>query len=353
MRFFQRLLWVTAALFIVVNLVLLGRYAVRENNLSRPHAKAKVLLSWAEMVNDVYVFPLSKTLGPVDIKPDFFKFVILGPAINIRNELYEAGIKEIPVQDGERDYWWTRIHFAEYRAIYAKPFAKFILSLYGEKTTVLIFKRQIEDLYQHLDELTKIKAIADPEIRSTRLSDYSGLAMYYMRNCEDFYSWFPKGEIYYKDKARNRHYSQDLKFNRPFFKDAQEQVKRISEVLAGWFRLKNAVIKSHPQDYQTFSNSPDGLKEPLLIYEASTILLANKILNHHFNCNDPLIKLHQESQNPFPKRTHSYSMTPISLDRPQTGPGQPENYTSVFYDLQSMAQSKLVEQTLADQCALQ
>jgi hypothetical protein len=105
------------------NIVIFTSYALQDNNLSRPYPKAKVLMSWARLMNEMYIFPICKLFGPRDVS---FQNPLADPFYGVRHDLYQAALREIPPEDGERDLWWTAIYFSEYRTLYNPAFKKLL-----------------------------------------------------------------------------------------------------------------------------------------------------------------------------------------------------------------------------------
>lgn len=255
-------------LFLVVNLLILSVFGFGNSNLSRPHPKAKVLLSMAEGVNVIYVLPMTKRFV------DSLGLLFVQPFRGVRDAFYRAGIQTIPADDAEREIWWAKLYYPEIKLLYNESFSRFIYSRGYEGAGR--HWRWLDEVYGHLIHLSQLNHMADRTITFPRLSYYSGAGLLYLRNQADLYS-----------RIFTRYFSTPptLGFMRPYLEDPAE-VSKVADLLDGYLTLKKRV---HQEERQTFT--PDGQESAFEFLASGTLLGAKIIQKDRDLCQNPYIPL--------------------------------------------------------------
>jgi hypothetical protein len=112
---FYKVLKALIVFFVAFNLIVFPAVIV-DQSLGKPHAKAKVYMSAALIVDFVYIIFPSKIFGANNLisKPFYF----------VRNFLFNTGYELLPKSDAEKDLWWARIRFNEWYHLHLEPMAK-------------------------------------------------------------------------------------------------------------------------------------------------------------------------------------------------------------------------------------
>lgn len=98
-------------IFALFNALIFGKIVVRESK-NTINKEARMYLASAYAINNIYIFPLSKTFG--------FLSPATKPFYMVRNFLYNKGMNKLAPADGEREWWWFRIREQEFVNLYMK-----------------------------------------------------------------------------------------------------------------------------------------------------------------------------------------------------------------------------------------
>jgi hypothetical protein len=310
--------------FIAFNIVILGLLAVGNNNLKRPHPLAKALFSIAEGVNDFYVVPFGRSF-------------LSAPGRAIRDIFYNAGMSHIPQEDAEREIWWFRIRFAEFKLVYQRHLD---FALQGPRNELKEqYQPWMAEIYNHLISPTWTSPLADDNFRKDRIPSYISTALLYVRDSVDIKSKF----IDHNDSG----FTHGFRFQKRYFKDVSS-TQDIARIYEHYTTLK----ESFPKEYDQFESTPEGLKDSLFDYYSHTIFIARDIVQGKFNCQESAIKLWIESREKFPKSELFQGFRVIDLGHPEKKAALNQGLINIFYGLEDEEPSLLIGHTLQDQCSL-
>lgn len=135
------------------------------------YPEARMYLRSAEKINNLYIFPLSRSFG--------WESPITIPFYAIRDYLYNKGLSKLPVNEGEKEIWWYKIRYIEFRELVEKNLEEYCLNkypqqyLYDKKDD---FIKWNNELYSHIEPMAKAK-IKDKEFRKQKLAVFVDLAV--------------------------------------------------------------------------------------------------------------------------------------------------------------------------------
>lgn len=166
------------ALVILISIVILHLILFMKCSLiiasSDIHVEAKYYFVTANFISKADIILLENIFG--------FDNLLVIPLKDLRDSLYQKGVKNLPKGDGEKYLWWAAIYFSEYEQVVVNEVDRFGDNVYKydpikrEK----LFKLT-DELYQILEPIAKSK-IRDKSMTCERLNYFNRMAFNYFVN---------------------------------------------------------------------------------------------------------------------------------------------------------------------------
>ncbi|KKP38403.1 MAG: hypothetical protein UR30_C0019G0018 [Candidatus Peregrinibacteria bacterium GW2011_GWC2_33_13] len=269
-------------IFITFNFIIFAGIVNRTKN--QPFASARAYMLSAEIINKLYIFPISHLTRwehPVT-KPFYF----------IRDYLYNKGLSEFPKSEGERELWWYKIRQDEFRVLVEDNLVTYSINWENSIPKYLFskvnrFKEWNNELYNHIEPMTKAK-ITDETFRKQKLAVFVDLATLSagMNKClseklEQVRLGKSSGVGIYPD---NTH------------------VKKYDKVYTLYVNLLN-YSKKHEKDSYEYFISNRKIWGAKLSHDIALSILQVRFYNYNLDCNDKYLKIyadaHKEIRNYF------------------------------------------------------
>ncbi len=264
---------VSLILFIIVFNFMAFIIPILQNCVGRPYPQAKIYLVSAATINNIYIFPLSKTFG--------YKNKLTLPFYKLRDYLYSKGLALYPENEGEREVQWFNVRFAEYvKLIYRieKDYEK------GKKYALEIEPMLIawsNELYSHLEPFSSLP-IKDKKLRKLRYNMFIG------------YAYFTRSNKYYFTNRLLLNKA-NLRRGLPIYKNKNE-MNEYEKILYYCDKLKEYVKKNEKEGLDYFYNKTENFYfENLIKYHMSRHMIEYRFASNEFNCSDPYVKMYGKS----------------------------------------------------------
>lgn len=146
-------------IFALFNVLIFGKIVVRESK-NTINKEARMYFASAYAINNIYIFPLSKSFG--------FLSPITKPFYMVRNFLYDKGLNKLAPADGESEWWWGRIKEQEFVELYMQAMFDWNYKniLPRKKADELL--RMEDEVYTHLLNIPN----ANPYDKSLKKENY-------------------------------------------------------------------------------------------------------------------------------------------------------------------------------------
>ena len=253
-------LWVLIA-FVTFNILIFAQVAIKQA-FGKPNVPAKLCLSGATTINVIYIFPLSRVFGVNNI--------VALPFYIVRDVFYKMGINAIPEDDGEIYMWWYMVKYKEYEELIMPLIGKFYQ--YDDRShDPSIFIQWTDETFRNLEGLSK-NPIKDKFLKSMRFNIFVTVARDYIQG---------------RTRIISRLNGTTKLF--PYINNNAE-IKRVEDILAWFFYLNDYASKNEPEGLNHFyTRTSNFFGDNLLVYNASFMILSNKIKYNKLLCNDKLI----------------------------------------------------------------
>lgn len=259
--------------FIIITLVvyfsLLARFVP-----GRPYPVAKIIMSGAMTVNIMYVMPLNK-LG--------YRNIFTQPFYFVRDNLYKAGMRFIPKDDGEREMWWAGIRYPEYDRIVNPMIYKTLRGNGWEfYQNAELYDKWTKEVHEHIEPMATLK-IKDDKFRKQRFGLFVDVVYEFLgRHTYVLAVERKKTGLDYPYKELETHIAQMKKVLDIFLKSIEYTKEYEPE---GWHHFKNETRRYFYDDKIISLYSSKILFN--LTYEGN---------NKNFSCSSPYIKLHGDAR---------------------------------------------------------
>ncbi len=261
--------------FIVFNFIVFT--GIVNATMNNSFASARTYMLSAEKINELYIFPLSHLTR--------WDHPVTEPFYFVRDKLYNTGLSKFPKNEGEKEIWWYKIRYAEFRELVEDKLFEYTLNKYPKKylySKVNDFIMWNNELYSHIEPMAKAK-ITDKEFGKQKLALFVNLAILSqdIDNCLS-------GELRAEKQGKWG------PFRREGMYPAINHAQKYDKVYNIYINLVDYSKKYEKDSYDYFvSNSKIwGAK---LRHDFSLSILQAKFYNYKLDCNDIFLKVFADS----------------------------------------------------------
>ncbi len=260
LKYFKILLSAFTAFNIVLFLTV-----ILNQSVNRPYPIAKAYMASSFIVNTYYFVPLSQTLGIDDI--------LVQPFQSVRNYLYNEGVKNLPENDAEKDYWWYRVKFYEFEKIHIYNLYNYFQSKKNKKPfDNSYYQNWFSDIYSHIVSMAN-KKTKDTKIKKRKVIDFVSLSTKYL-TVKRLYLYNVK--TFKNDKNK-------FSYESPILSDNKE-VDKYKNILSLYLtkvdkNFQNTIGNIEKKDATYYLKN-------YFFYKLNMRIVGNKIINKEIDCND-------------------------------------------------------------------
>lgn len=257
--------------FVIVVHVVMFSVVIIKQTAGRPYFFGKVFMAPAVVINEFYIFPLSKAFGPYNI--------LTIPFYKVRDALYNTGWKLFPEDDAEREMWWFAIRWKEYETMVEPEILKYRDG--KNRLSPEVFQDWTNEIYEHLKPLA-LNPLNDNKFKKLRLQVYMRTAY-----------WYTRASTLFIDTRDKQKYPGIY----PFLMQEKE-IDKIKNVLDWFEQLKEYSKSNEKSAYDGIKNRSEKvwIVEPDLIGSATLLILGHEIVFNKLNCESTLLKTHLEAR---------------------------------------------------------
>lgn len=278
---------IITALIVIIAIILLYtlsifltfKSAIDDATRNEYYKEARAYMAAAEQMNESFIFPLSHMTH--------WEHPITKPFYAIRDKLYNIGMSKFPKDEGEREIWWYKIKYVEYRDLvednliayeqkkdYAIP--KFVYSKVGK------FHEWNNELYSHIQPIAKAK-ITDPDLAKFKLDMYVQAARLYV-SMNSLLVLQPGYQHPWQGPPLIHWVS-------------NKEVVKYDKIYQTYLNLLEYSKKYDKPSYDYFYNNIDRrMWGWVLTHEVSENIMMSKFYNDKLTCNDFYLKLFSDNQ---------------------------------------------------------
>ena len=268
-------------LFLVANLVLFGT-AIYKYTVGKPYPKAAAFLGSSQVMTWVYLIPLEKVFGPDN--------PLLSPISWSRNKLYDTGMSYLPPDAGERQIWWFLVKAAEFSSIDDVEWRKLLKIDKTKKINKSVAAKYMswtDEVYKQLSLLEKNRSFKNEEHKSLNFETFVEFSDYYI-------SVRPMIKLKWDGYTVTKIVSNS-------FTNSTSEVKKFQNILDWLDDLERYTREINPRYIENFKSTPYWEEKPKIQLQVTTHILTYKLLNHQFQCADPLVQKYLESRSSIVK----------------------------------------------------
>lgn len=262
--------------------VLTFKNAIDYATSGKYYKEARAYMAAAEKMNDLYIFPLSHMTH--------WEHPITKPFYAIRDYLYYTGLSKFPKNEGEREVWWYKIRYVEFRELvednlvsyqlkkdYAIP--KFVYS------KVARFHDWDNELYNHIKPIADSK-ITDKKLSKFKLDMFVQLSRLYV-SMDSLLAIEPRFITYQKIK--------DFIPKINWVSDKESQ--KYDKIYRTYLNLLTYSKKYDKLSYDYFYNDINNRRWGwFLAHEVSKNIITSRFYNNKLTCDDFYLKLYADNQ---------------------------------------------------------
>lgn len=232
--------------------------------IGEPYFKEKAMNRAAIVLNEFYIFPLSKIFGNKNLLTKPFYFV--------RDKLYNKAYSMYPPNEPEREVQWYAVRFTEYDKLYGSMFLKYSKN-HPEK---IIGNKDLfnwtDEIYYHLNLLSK-GSFKDPYFKKYRFGMYSNALWNYLSDRSILFNL--------------------TKNNDPYFLNDSE-MNRLKKLISNSIDLEAFCKKNEPSGID-YWNTDKFWYTNLIYFKAVIPIINNEIKKNKFNCSSPYLEIYMEN----------------------------------------------------------
>lgn len=270
------------ALFYAISTFLTFKVAIDNATKGTMYKEARAYMAAAEEMNNLYIFPLSHMTH--------WEHPITKPFYAIRDKLYNKGLSMFPKDEGEREIWWYKIRYVEFRELvednlvayqlkkdYAIP--KFVYKKINR------FHDWDNELYSHIQPIANAK-ITDPKFAKFKLDMFVQLARLYV-SMDSLLVLEPREIAYQKtgNPIPQINWVSD------------KEVEKYNKIYQTYLNLLEYSKKYDKSSYDYFYNDVNRrMWGWFLAHEVSKNIMMSRFYNNELICNDFYLKLYNDNQ---------------------------------------------------------
>ncbi len=283
------LLFILALIFIVINTIIFTS-AYQEALKKEYYPDAKAYLACADLINEMYIFPLSNKFR--------WDHPITKPFYKLRNKLYNIGLSKLPPGEGEREVWWYEIRYKEFREVVESCLVEYGLK---KKPRKFLFEKVNDfiawnnELYEHIELIAKAN-ISDKTYKEQKLFMFITLARLAEAMERVLEGKLEEERQIKKGIFKGNHIYQGEKF-----------VKKFDKAFLVYKDLIKSSKESEKDSYRyIFDNPKRKIWDSILRHDyALSILQSKYFVSKTFSCNDKYLKIFADAQKEI--RTYYYA----------------------------------------------
>ncbi len=274
------ILIVALTIFFIFNFIVF--YGVVKSTKNKPFASARAYMLSAEKINNLYIFPLSHMTH--------WEHPITKPFYAIRDKLYYTGLSKFPKNEGEKEIWWYKIRYVEYRELVEDNFVAYQLKKdYAIPKFVYSKVNRFHDwdneLYSHIQPIANAK-ITDKNFAKFKLDMFVQLSRLYV-SMNNLLVQEPSA-ISKKRTGSGKpliHWVSD------------KEVEKYDKIYQTYLSLLEYSRKYEKASYDYFYNDIDRrIWEWFLAHEVSKNIMMSRFYNNKLTCGDFYLKLYSDNQ---------------------------------------------------------
>ena len=263
--------------FTILNLLIFVPLVQKElKNSLYPEARAYMVA--AEKINEIYIFPLSHMTH--------WEHPITKPFYAIRDKLYNTGLSKFPDNEGEKEIWWYKIKYVEFRELVEdnlvayqlnKDIAipKFVYSKVGR------FHDWDRELYRHIEPIASAQ-ITDEKFAKFKLDMFVQLSRLYV-SMDSLLVLEPRAIS--RQKTRHSvplvHWVSD------------KEVEKYDEIYQTYIKLLEYSKKHDKFSYDYFySDMNRRIWSWFLVHGISENIITSRFYNNKLSCEDKYFELY-------------------------------------------------------------
>lgn len=267
-------------LFIVINFIIFNS-AYNKALKEKYYPEAKANLVCAYLINKIYIFPLTKISR--------WEHPITKPFYRVRDDLYMKGLSLLPPEEGEREVWWYKIRYTEFREVVENHLLEYGLNtkprkfLYKKVNYMLNWN---SELYEHIELIARAK-ITDKKYSKQKLLMFITLAR--LSEAMD--------KILKMRIERERRVKAGIHDGNHIYPD-DKFVKKFNQVFITYKKLIESSKKHDKESYNyVFSYPKRKVWDAILRHDiALDILQAKQFRIKNFSCSDKYVKVFADAQ---------------------------------------------------------
>lgn len=267
--------------FVIINLLIFIPL-VKNQLASSIYPEARAYMASAEKINEIYIYPLSHMTH--------WEHPITKPFYTIRDKLYSKGLSLFPEKEGEREIWWYKIRYVEFRELvednldayqlnkdYAIP--KFVYSKVNR------FHDWNNELYDHIQPIADAK-ITDSRFAKFKLDMFVQLARLYV-SMDSLLVLEPRVIAY--EKTRDPIPQINWVSNK--------EVEKYDKIYKTYLNLLEYSKRYDKASYDYFYNDINRrMWGWFLAYKVSYNIMMSRFYNNKLICDDFYLKLYADNQ---------------------------------------------------------
>lgn len=281
-KVFKKFILITViilTLFLLMNLLIFVP-AINKAKQSKLYPEARVYMSCANEINELYIYPLSSSFG--------WDSPITKPFYLIRNKLYNTGYSKFPKNEGEKEMWWFGIKFDEFDKLVKNNLCDWGQNVITPKRLVNKKDKFIDwdnELYNHLDLLAQAK-ITDTAFGRAQIEAFNHVAYIY-------------------GYTHNILYSRIEEIENPVYAGLRKKIAIRPPVstIAKYdhiFNIHNQLLSESEKNktiaYDYYVHKPFiWLISEVFVYNTAQNILLIKFYHNELKSNDPYVKVFTES----------------------------------------------------------
>lgn len=312
---------ITIILLYALSTFLTFKSAIDDATRDQYYKEARAYMAAAEQMNETFIFPLSHMTH--------WEHLITKPFYGIRDKLYNVGLSKFPKNEGEREVWWYKIRYVEYRELVEDNLVAYELSkdyaipkfVYSK---VSRFHDWDNELYNHIQPIANAK-ITDKKLSKFKLDMFVQLSRLYV-SMDSLLVLEPRFIAYQKTgyPIPQINWVSD------------KEVQKYDEIYQTYVKLLDYSKKHEKDSYDYFYNDINRkIWAWFLAHEVSENIITSRFYNNKLICDDKYFELYVDTRkimkNYYDKngKNLSYGVRArMSMDSGETIPAVAYNITT-------------------------